>query len=85
MRKQNSIGIAFPRFMVISMIDLFKRALSGLIKRRIPHEAKPRGPRSEVEPSIALDGPNWHGDHWANLLSSPMDARHYVLEDWPAS
>jgi hypothetical protein len=24
----------------------------------------------------------WHGDHWQNLLSSPMDARHYVIEDW---
>jgi hypothetical protein len=27
-------------------------------------------------------GPVWHGDHWQNLLSSPMDARHYVMEDW---
>ena len=26
--------------------------------------------------------PVWHGDHWQNLLSSPMDARHYVMEDW---
>lgn len=26
--------------------------------------------------------PMWHGDHWQNLLSSPMDARHYVMEDW---
>jgi hypothetical protein len=26
--------------------------------------------------------PNWHGDHWQNLLSSPMDARRYILEDW---
>jgi hypothetical protein len=26
--------------------------------------------------------PFWHGDHWQNLLSSPMDARHYVMEDW---
>ncbi|AOK30906.1 hypothetical protein WS67_00905 [Burkholderia singularis] len=24
----------------------------------------------------------WHGDHWQNLLSSPLDARHYVMEDW---
>jgi hypothetical protein len=31
--------------------------------------------------------PFWHGDHWQNLLASPMDARHYVMEDWtvPAS
>jgi hypothetical protein len=27
----------------------------------------------------------WHGDHWQNLLSSPMDARHYVMEDWSVS
>nr|WP_144111851.1 hypothetical protein [Paraburkholderia sp. BCC1886] len=26
--------------------------------------------------------PMWHGDHWQNLLSSPMDARRYVMEDW---
>ena len=26
--------------------------------------------------------PTWHGDHWQNLLASPMDARHYVVEDW---
>lgn len=25
---------------------------------------------------------SWHGDHWHNLLCSPMDARHYVMEDW---
>jgi hypothetical protein len=23
-----------------------------------------------------------HGDHWHNLLASPLDARHYVMEDW---
>ncbi|ASL44908.1 hypothetical protein bAD24_I15610 [Burkholderia sp. AD24] len=27
----------------------------------------------------------WHGDHWQNLLSSPMDARRYVMEDWSVS
>ncbi|MFL9966251.1 hypothetical protein PQR02_35685 [Paraburkholderia sediminicola] len=27
----------------------------------------------------------WHGDHWQNLLSCPMDARHYVMEDWSVS
>ena len=26
--------------------------------------------------------PNWHGDHWQNLLACPMDARRYILEDW---
>ncbi|SMG17454.1 hypothetical protein [Paraburkholderia susongensis] len=29
--------------------------------------------------------PMWHGDHWQNLLSSPMDARRYVIEDWSVS
>ena len=33
-------------------------------------------------PAALLGETSWHGDHWANLLSSPMDARHYVLEDW---
>lgn len=32
--------------------------------------------------SIFNFDPMWHGDHWQNLLSSPMDARHYVMEDW---
>ncbi|WP_321959761.1 hypothetical protein [Paraburkholderia sp. J69-1] len=41
---------------------------------------------------VEIDGPestndietygSWHGDHWQNLLCSPMDARHYVMEDW---
>lgn len=26
-----------------------------------------------------------HGDHWHNLLASPLDARHYVMEDWTAA
>jgi hypothetical protein len=47
--------------------------------------------KSIAEPTIAPDAgvassyrfdPSWHGDHWQNLLSSPMDARHYVMEDW---
>jgi len=33
-------------------------------------------------PSL-LDDAHYHmGDHWQNLLASPMDARHYVFEDW---
>jgi len=46
------------------------------------------GPQPAVETSEAqtlslLDfDPAWHGDHWQNLLSSPMDARRYVMEDW---
>lgn len=41
---------------------------------------------SEALPGeIWNDDHAWHGDHWSNLLSSPMDARHYVLEDWSAT
>ncbi|REE17528.1 hypothetical protein B0G71_0480 [Paraburkholderia sp. BL27I4N3] len=36
-------------------------------------------------PSIFEIDPMWHGDHWQNLLSSPMDARRYVMEDWSVS
>ncbi|MGF6725109.1 hypothetical protein P3T43_004480 [Paraburkholderia sp. GAS41] len=39
--------------------------------------------RQTTAPGSAFDfDPMWHGDHWQNLLSSPMDARHYVMEDW---
>jgi hypothetical protein len=38
---------------------------------------------SETTAAAPLEfDPAWHGDHWQNLLSSPMDARHYVMEDW---
>ncbi len=37
-----------------------------------------------AQPPLNFD-PFWHGDHWQNLLSSPMDARHYVMEDWTVS
>jgi hypothetical protein len=43
-------------------------------------------PQAVVESHSALDfDPAWHGDHWQNLLSSPMDARRYVIEDWTIS
>ncbi len=45
-----------------------------------------------VAPEVVVDShstldfdPAWHGDHWQNLLSSPMDARRYVMEDWTLS
>jgi hypothetical protein len=37
---------------------------------------------AQATPSVFDFDPMWHGDHWQNLLSSPMDARHYVMEDW---
>ena len=39
-------------------------------------------PDPSQRPSLLEFDPMWHGDHWQNLLSSPMDARHYVIEDW---
>ena len=43
-------------------------------------------PQAVMESHSALDfDPAWHGDHWQNLLSSPMDARRYVMEDWTIS
>jgi hypothetical protein len=38
-------------------------------------------PATESASTLPYD-PAWHGDHWQNLLSSPMDARRYVMEDW---
>lgn len=35
-----------------------------------------------VAGTAGLASGSWHGDHWQNLLCSPMDARHYVMEDW---
>jgi hypothetical protein len=33
--------------------------------------------------AMLLDNAHYHmGDHWQSLLASPMDARHYVFEDW---
>jgi hypothetical protein len=40
---------------------------------------------TEESASVFDFDPMWHGDHWQNLLSSPMDARHYVMEDWTVS
>ncbi|EEA00489.1 conserved hypothetical protein [Burkholderia sp. H160] len=46
----------------------------------------PDQPERTVDSSNIFDfDPMWHGDHWQNLLSSPMDARRYVMEDWSMS
>ena len=43
-------------------------------------------PASDSSSALEFDpDPMWHGDHWQNLLSSPMDARRYVMEDWSVS
>jgi hypothetical protein len=47
-------------------------------------EKKPANATAQIAStgSVFDFDPMWHGDHWQNLLSSPMDARHYVMEDW---
>jgi hypothetical protein len=53
---------------------------------RFPQSANHLSNAGGPAPLLDFD-PFWHGDHWQNLLASPMDARHYVMEDWavPAS
>lgn len=58
-------------------LHILKRLFSRLM--HAPHARQPRP--SGAAPEVAFD-PFWHGDHWQNLLASPMDARHYVVEDW---
>ncbi|WP_206951569.1 hypothetical protein [Trinickia acidisoli] len=57
-----------------------KRFVSWLI--RVPHFATASISRTNSAATVLEFDPLWHGDHWQNLLSSPMDARHYVMEDW---
>ncbi|CAB3645008.1 hypothetical protein [Paraburkholderia rhynchosiae] len=48
-------------------------------------DTRARGVEPDAIASSALTfDPVWHGDHWQNLLSSPMDARRYIMEDWNA-
>lgn len=37
-------------------------------------------PATETVSTLEFDTA-WHGDRWHNLLASPMDARHYAMED----
>lgn len=57
-----------------------KRFVSWLV--RMPHFAAASMGRTKSTESVPEFDPFWHGDHWQNLLASPMDARHYVMEDW---
>jgi hypothetical protein len=66
--------------MRIARITDLKRFFSRLL--HFPQAANRVG---TAGPAPLLDfDPFWHGDHWQNLLASPMDARHYVMEDWAA-
>jgi hypothetical protein len=63
------------------LLNEIRRLVTWLIH---PHTTSPSVSESQAaETSSAFEiDPMWHGDHWQNLLSSPMDARRYVMEDW---
>ncbi|MBW0449047.1 hypothetical protein EN871_12800 [bacterium M00.F.Ca.ET.228.01.1.1] len=62
-----------------------RRLLSGLFPHFSQTQSQTPGTVRAGSDTSALDFDLvWHGDHWQNLLSSPMDARRYVIEDWSA-
>jgi hypothetical protein len=64
------------------LLDLMKRMGAWRRGRSGSAQTSPARGGGELPFAALLGETSWHGDHWANLLSSPMDARHYVLEDW---
>ncbi|WP_323118466.1 hypothetical protein [Burkholderia alba] len=62
------------------MLDGIKRFAHrlGFTRRK---EVPDRAPAASTSFDSDFDT-SWHGDHWQNLLASPLDARHYVMEDW---
>lgn len=66
------------------LLELIKRLSAALRDDSDPITAVAYRAAEGREPLLAVVSgeTSWHGDHWANLLASPMDARHYVLEDW---
>jgi hypothetical protein len=58
------------------LFDTLRRIAAHLF-----HTPSAETPAPQRASALEFD-PMWHGDHWQNLLSSPMDARHYVIEDW---
>nr|WP_025601400.1 hypothetical protein [Burkholderia sp. WSM2230] len=62
-----------------------RRFLSSLFPRFTQSQSQTSHAwRAESDASAFEFDVVWHGDHWQNLLSSPMDARHYIIEDWSA-
>jgi hypothetical protein len=64
------------------MFEMIKRAVGLLRKQKQEEDASQLAPTQDTTSPDEFDETSWHGDHWANLLTSPLDARHYVLEDW---
>ncbi|RQS69805.1 hypothetical protein DID96_16470 [Burkholderia sp. Bp8963] len=61
-------------------LDGIKRFASRL--GRVHRKSRALADAARETPCDAEFDTTWHGDHWQNLLSSPLDARHYVMEDW---
>jgi hypothetical protein len=66
---------------VAMQLNAFRRIFAFFAKARDNGSAS-RSAQPTPSTSLFDFDPMWHGDHWQNLLSSPMDARHYVMEDW---
>jgi hypothetical protein len=66
------------------LFNQIRRLFTRLIHSHANTASEQSAPVAET-PSIFEIDPMWHGDHWQNLLSSPMDARRYVMEDWSVS
>lgn len=66
------------------LFNQIRRLFSWLLQSHANTVSEQSAPVADT-PSIFEIDPMWHGDHWQNLLSSPMDARHYVMEDWSVS
>lgn len=59
------------------------KEIRRLIAKLTHSQASDAVSESSFAPATTFEfDPMWHGDHWQNLLSCPMDARHYVMEDW---
>jgi hypothetical protein len=66
----------------MTMINGLNKALSQLADAFRTSPSDGTALNEAVVANVNEAALNWHGDHWQNLLSSPMDARRYILEDW---
>jgi hypothetical protein len=66
---------------IVMLLNEYRRLVAWF--SRPLHKSNTAATTRSAASTSAFDiDPMWHGDHWQNLLSSPMDARHYVMEDW---
>jgi hypothetical protein len=70
--------VALSRREKVMWLNGIKRLASRLGRRKpAALGGTPCDPAYDSEFGSAL-----HDAHWQNLLTSPLDARHYVMEDW---